>query len=117
MILTEENGKILKNEPLEVYYNEVFGRVINGIKVQAKDGMLIYVGKNYSGSDMNVTTYRFMNVYHKIFPITSMRNVPDISTYENDALGVVSFRPYSKNWIALEDDIIEPEEVTAEETE
>ncbi len=117
LILTEENGKILKNEPLEVYYSEVFGKVIDSIKVQAKDGMLIYVGKNYSGGDMDMTTYRLMNVYHKIFPITSMRNVPDSSTYENDALGIIPFRVYSKNWIALKDDIIEPEESVEEVTE
>lgn len=117
LILTEENGKMIKNEPLEVYYNKVFGKVITGVKVQAKDGMLMYVGKNYSGGDMDLTTYRFMNVYHKISPITTMRNFPDINNYENDALGIVPFRIHSKNWIKLKKDIVEPEEIVMEETE
>ncbi len=117
LILTEENGKILKNEPLDVYYSNVFGKLITGVKVQAKDGMLMYVGKNYSGGDMDLTAYRLMNVYHKISPLTSMRNVPDINSYQNDAIGIVSFRPYSKNWIKLKKDIVEPEEIITEETE
>ncbi len=117
LILTEENGKMIKNEPLDVYYSNVFGKVITGVKVQAKDGMLMYVGKNYSGGDMDLTSYRSMNVYHKISPITSMRNVPDVNSYENDAIGIVSFRPYSKNWIQLKKDMVELEEVITEETE
>ncbi len=117
LILTEENGKILKNEPLDIYYSNVFGKVITGVKVQAKDGMLMYVGKNYSGGDMALTTYHSMNVYHKILPITSMRNVPDINSYQNDAIGIVSFRPYSKNWIKLKEDVVELTEVITEETE
>lgn len=118
LILSEENGKIMKNEPLEVYHSEVFGRVINGIKVQAKDGMLMYVGKNYGGGDMlYLTTYRSINVYHKILPLTTMRNVPDISRYYSDALGIVPFRVSSKNWIALKDNVNLPEETDTEETE
>jgi len=117
LILTEENGKILKNEPLEVYYSSTFGKMITGVKVQAKDGMLIYAGKNYSSGDMDMTSYISMNVYHKISPITSMRIVPGINEYENDALGIVPFRVYSKNWVQLKENIVEPEELVTEVTE
>ncbi len=99
LVLSEENGKVLKNQPLEIYYDDFFDDSVTGIKVQAKDGMLIYFGQNYMLDNSQTTANQMINVYHKIFPITSMRNIPDINDYKNDALCILPFRVHSRYWV------------------
>lgn len=118
LILSEENGKIMKNEPLDIYYGEFFDGSVTGVKVRAKDGMLIYLGKNYIVDTSSTTANQMINIYHKIFPITTMRNVPDIDTYNNDALGIYPFRVHAKYWTDYDADWSEYNElISTEETE
>ncbi len=99
LILSEENGKMLKNEPLEIFYDDFFDGYVSGIKVQAKDGMLIYLGQNYLLDNSQMTAHQMINVYHKVFPITTMRDIPDINDYQNDALGILPFRVHARYWV------------------
>lgn len=100
LILSEENGRVMKNEPLDIYCDsKYFNDSVTGVKVQAKDGMIIYLGKNYNVDGSNLTANQMINVYHKVFPITSMRNVPDINDYKNDALGILPFRIHARYWV------------------
>lgn len=61
--------------------------------------MLIYLGQNYLLDNSQTTAHRMINVYHKVFPITSMRNIPDINDYKNDALGILPFRVHARYWV------------------
>ena len=118
LILSEENSKIMKNEPLEIYYSDFFGGSVTGIKFQAKKDMLIYLGKNYFIDGTQSNAHQMLNVYHKVFPITSIRNVPDINDYKNDALGIIPFRVYARHWVDYNNDLTEYiERLETEETE
>ncbi len=99
LILSEEHGKKMKNQPLEIYYDDFFDRSVTGVKVQAKDGMLIYFGQNYMLDNSQTTANQMINVYHKVFPITTMRDIPDINDYQNDALGILPFRVHARYWV------------------
>ncbi|MBR3819807.1 MAG: hypothetical protein IKJ41_11780 [Clostridia bacterium] len=102
LILSEENGKIMKNEPLETYYDDFFDDSVTGIRFQAKDGMLIYFGKNFIVDNSKTVTYQTVNLYHKIFPLTTMRNIPD--EYKDDVLGLVSFSVHAQQWVDFDAD-------------
>ncbi len=99
LVLSEENGKTVKDKPLEIYYDDFFDRSVTGVKVQTKDGMLIYFGQNYMIDNSQTTAHQMINVYHKVFPITTMRNIPDINDYKNDALGILPFRVHARYWV------------------
>ncbi len=103
LILSEENGKIMKNEPLETDYDDFFDGSVTGIRFQAKDGMLIYFGKNFIVDNSKTVTYQTVNLYHKFSPLTTIRNIPE-TDYEGDALGLVSFSVHAQQWVDYDAD-------------
>ncbi len=79
LILSEENGQIMKNEPLRVYTEsdeELFG-CVSGVSYQTKENMIIFYSTantiEYPGWYVN--NQRF-TVYHRIFPLTSLKIDP-----------------------------------------
>ncbi len=76
LILSEENGVTLKNEPLNVWLNNEQSYLVDSVKAvtyQAKPGMIFYYASTY-GVDSN-KFYQIpvkYDLYHRNFPVTNM---------------------------------------------
>ena len=92
LILSEENGKLVRNEPLAVYTDDnYYVDSISGVKFEAKENLLIYYGTSYSANGEEMYQNLFFRLYHRTFPLTSMRNPPDRENYTNDVIGYEPF--------------------------
>ena len=74
LILSEENGKTLKNEPLDVYTDKnSMTDSITGIRFEGKDNLLILHAADYvltrSGMLGN-GSHRILEYYHRTFPVS-----------------------------------------------
>ena len=92
LILSEENGKLVRNKPLAVYTDDNYlVDSISGVKFEAKDNLLIYYGTSYSANREEMYQNLFFRLYHRTFPLTSMRNPPKRESYSNDVIGYEPF--------------------------
>lgn len=92
LILSEENGKLMRHEPLAVYTdNDYMVDSISGVKFEAKDNLLIYYGTTYGASGYTMYQNLYFRLYHRTLPLTSMRNPPDRGQYTNDIIGYEPF--------------------------
>ncbi len=92
LILSEENGKLIRNEPLEVYTDpDYLVDSISGVKFEAKENLLIYYGTTYNASGDTMYQNLMFRLYHRTFPLTSMRNPPERGQYSTDIIGYEPF--------------------------
>lgn len=93
LILSEENGKLIRHEPLAVYTdNDYMVDSISGVKFEAKENLIIYYGTTYNASGDTMYQNLMLRLYHRTFPLTSMRNPPDRGRYSTDIIG---FEPFT----------------------
>lgn len=81
LILSEENDKIIKNEPLDIYYNyNVYAETDTGVRFETKDNLLIIFAENLGlrtlTEDFELSNYAFDYV-HRNFPVAYPYRTPN----------------------------------------
>ncbi|MBR3779873.1 MAG: hypothetical protein IKK63_01565 [Clostridia bacterium] len=87
LILSEENGETLKNEPLDVYTGEnALTDSVTGIRFEGKENLLILHAADYvlmRSSMLGNGSHRILEFFHRTFPVSlPCRNAYD--AYKND---------------------------------
>ncbi len=104
LILSEENGKLIRHKPLAVYTDpDYIVDSISGVKFEAKENLLIYYGTTYRASGDTMYQNLMFRLYHRTLPFTSMRNPPDRGQYSTDLIGYEPFTITTLHVVAFPD--------------
>lgn len=87
LILSEENGKILKNEPLDIYTDkDGLTERISGVRFESKENLTIIHAESFGLAQRDEVTYTnyYLELAHRTSPFTLFYRSP-VSAKENNA--------------------------------
>ena len=101
-LVSEKNCKLIRNEPLEIYTDSDYqDNRISGVKYEVKDSMLIYYGTTYERDIGEIGDNLYLRLYHRTFPLTSMRKPPEMGQFLDGIIGFESFTIETLHYIAF----------------
>ena len=102
MLVSQKDCKLIRNEPLEIYIDPNYqDNRISGVKYEVKDRMLIYYGTTYERDIGQIGDNLYLRLYHRTFPLTSMRKPPERGQYLDDIIGFEPFTIETLHYIAF----------------
>ncbi len=110
LILSEENGQLMRNEPLEVHCNGenfLLKDAISGVSYQAKENLAIFYSTTYramSREEGYADDIRPFEIYHRTFPVTTLNLIPEKTKDKSFIIGcdmryfVLRYYVYTEGW-------------------
>ena len=101
-LVSQKDCKLIRNEPLEIYTDPNWQEQrISGVKYEVKDSMLIYYGTTYERDIGEIGDNLYLRLYHRTFPLTSMRKPPESGQFSDNIIGFEPFTIETLHYIAF----------------